>query len=78
MWLRGKTAEPAERPVQLYDLNADPGETRDVRADHADRVKELTWLMEKYITEGRSTAGKSQKNDVAVPLWLPAPKPSKK
>lgn len=74
----GKMAEPAERPVQLYDLNADPGEARDVRADHADRVKEMTTLMEKYIAEGRSTAGKARKNDVAVPLWLPAPKPGKK
>jgi len=69
----GKTAGPAERPMHLYDLMADPGETRDVQADHADHVKELTTLMEKYITQGRSTAGKPQKNGVSVPLWLPAP-----
>jgi len=65
-------------PMHLYDLMADPGETRDVQADHADLVKELTTLMEKYITQGRSTAGKPQKNGVSVPLWLPAPKPGKK
>jgi arylsulfatase A-like enzyme len=33
----------------LYDLAADPGETRDVSADHAERTRELLELMREYL-----------------------------
>ncbi len=50
-------------PVQLYDLSRDPGERRNVQADHREIVDRLTRLLERYTTQGRSTPGKPLKND---------------
>ena len=44
------------------------GETRNVAEANAEVVARLTTLMQKYITEGRSTAGEPQKNDVSMSL----------
>ena len=38
----------------LYDLQRDPGETKNVANQHPEVVKELTALLEKYKREGRS------------------------
>jgi arylsulfatase A len=66
---------PADRPAdQLYDLAADTGETKDVAAAHAEEVKRLTALLEKYIADGRSTPGPARKNDLGVPLRVALPK----
>jgi hypothetical protein len=40
--------------VQLYDLDADPGETTNLQARHADVVKRLTERLEAYRASGRS------------------------
>jgi arylsulfatase A-like enzyme len=53
-------------PIQLYNLEADPGETRNVQAEHPNIVKELTRLLDELIERGRSTPGPPQKNDVDV------------
>jgi arylsulfatase A-like enzyme len=39
---------------QLYNLAGDPGETKNLAAQHPDKVKELTAQLEKIRTEGRS------------------------
>jgi arylsulfatase A-like enzyme len=39
---------------QLYNLKADPGESQNVAADHADVVKELSALLQKIRQQGRS------------------------
>ncbi len=52
--------------VQLYDLHQDVGERTNVGSAHPEVVAQLTRLLEKYVAEGRSTAGKSQANDVPV------------
>src|SRR5207302_134262 len=52
--------------VQLFDLSADIGEQRNVQAANPAVVDRLTRLMEKYVTDGRSTPGAPQKNAVAV------------
>jgi arylsulfatase A-like enzyme len=39
---------------QLYDLSADPGETRNVAAEHPEVVKDLTARLERIQQEGRS------------------------
>jgi arylsulfatase A len=55
--------------MQLYDMEQDVAEQHNVSAEHPEVVRRLTALMEKYISEGRSTPGARQKNDVPVPLW---------
>ncbi|HJP29079.1 MAG: arylsulfatase [Candidatus Latescibacteria bacterium] len=55
-------------PIQLYDLEADIGERRNVQHDHADVVEQLTDLLTRYVLEGRSTPGTPQANSGAE-LW---------
>jgi hypothetical protein len=69
--------------VQLYDLAADIGETRNVQAEHPEIVARLTGLLEKYVAEGRSTPGQPQANTGPVELLRKAKaaaktKPAKK
>ncbi len=48
---------------ELYHLQSDVGETKDVLAANPEIAAKLTKLMEDYITNGRSTPGLAQKND---------------
>jgi arylsulfatase A len=41
--------------IQLYDMEADPGETTNVQDQHPETVERLKALLEKYKTEERST-----------------------
>ncbi len=49
--------------VQLYDMDANPGETQNLEEAYPEIVKQLKELMIKYIQNGRSTPGAPQKND---------------
>src|SRR5438046_7275477 len=51
--------------LQLFDLANDIGEQRNLQAEQPDVVQRLTRIMEKYVADGRSTAGTRQKNAVA-------------
>ena len=53
--------------VQLYDMEADPTERKNLEAVHPEVVKELKALLERYIQNGRSTPGEPQTND--GPEW---------
>ncbi len=53
-------------PVQLYNLADDLGETKNLAAEMPEKVAEMKALLEKLITDGRSTPGAAQKNDVEV------------
>jgi len=55
-----------EDPVQLYNLENDLGETTNLASEKPGRVSEMKVLLEKLITDGRSTPGLLQKNDVEV------------
>jgi arylsulfatase A-like enzyme len=55
-------------PVQLYNLKDDPSEQNNLQGKYPDKVKELKALLTKYVAEGRSTPGASQKNDGST-LW---------
>ncbi len=65
----GSKAAKQLPPVQLYDLTKDIGERTNAGAAHPEIVAQLTKLLEKYIADGRSTPGASQKNDTAIKLW---------
>ncbi|SHN10057.1 Arylsulfatase A [Cyclobacterium lianum] len=62
----GWTPGESELPVQLYNLAADPGETQNLAGQEPGRVKQMAELLERLITEGRSTPGSTQENDVEV------------
>ena len=56
----------AKTGVQLYNLDTDIGETTNLASEKPELVAEMSVLMEKLITDGRSTPGAKQKNDVEV------------
>ena len=55
-------------PIQLYDLETDIGETRNVYREHPHVVQELQDLLTAYVRSGRSTPGQPQDND-GPPVW---------
>ena len=65
----------AQTAVQLYNLDTDLGETKNVAAEQPQLVAELQALMETFITNGRTTPGTNQKNDVTVRRY-PQPEPA--
>ncbi|MEK7995417.1 MAG: arylsulfatase [Planctomycetota bacterium] len=56
----------AKTDVQLYNLDNEIGETTNLAVGKPELVAEMRALMEKVVTEGRSTPGAKQKNDVEV------------
>jgi arylsulfatase A len=55
--------------VQLYDIQADPGEKHNLHVEHPNKVKELLALLKRGVADGRSTPGEPQQNDVPVDIW---------
>lgn len=53
-------------PLQLFDLSRDISEQHDVHVDYPDVVEELSALLQRCISEGRSTPGERQANDRQV------------
>ena len=47
---------------ELFRLDQDISERKNLYAENPDKVKELKTLLEKYKSEGRSTPGKPQKD----------------
>ena len=63
----GKSESGGEHPeLQLYNLAEDAGETSNLAAQHPQRVAQMRLMMERFVTDGRSTPGAPQKNDVEV------------
>jgi arylsulfatase A-like enzyme len=69
----GSKEAQALPPTQLYDLSQDIGERRNVAASHPEIVARLTRLLEKYVTDGRSTPGAPQPNTTPVKVRRPHP-----
>ena len=53
---------------ELYNLQTDLSETKNVAEANPEVVERLTALMKKYIAEGRSTPGAKQSNDAAIQI----------
>jgi arylsulfatase A len=54
-------------PLELYDLDQDPTEMKNLSKKHPDIVSNLRSEFSQSILKGRSTPGKPQKND--TPIW---------
>ena len=72
------TGGDSSQPVQLYNLADDIGETRNLAATLPEKVASMKVLLDKLITDGRSTPGVAQKNDVEVVRYPRATAPEKK
>jgi len=62
-------------PVQLYDLEADPGEENNLQAVHPDRVARMKQMLRETIDNGRSTPGPKLSNDAEIVMIKPIPAP---
>lgn len=65
---------PAGSPkAQLYDMEADPGETTNLYESHPEVAARLLAQLESDVARGRSTAGAPAKNDTTkINLWKSA------
>jgi len=62
--------EPAgSPPIQLFNLDDDLGETKNLQAEHPEIVAKLTTKLETLVANGRSTPGANQANAVPIDLW---------
>lgn len=78
-WKLVLVADPkAKTEVELYNLDNDVGEMKNLAAEQPERVAEMKILLEKLITDGRSTPGAVQKNDVEVRRFPRVDAPVKK
>jgi arylsulfatase A len=71
-WSAPRPGQKPEKPlpaVQLYDLEADLAERANLAEKRPEIVEQLARLLERYVAEGRSTAGEPQQNAVDVNLW---------
>ena len=68
----------ASQPAELYDLAADLGETKNLAEAQPARLAEMKALLEKLITNGRSSPGAAQKNDIKVVRFPKSAQPKAK
>jgi hypothetical protein len=55
--------------VQLYDLENDIGETKNIQDQYPEVVNELINMLQQCVNNGRTTQGEKLSNDVAVNVW---------
>ena len=58
--------EPHTAAGELYDLATDPSQQTNRYATETAKVHALTKILKRYVTEGRSTPGPRQENDVKI------------
>lgn len=70
-WSYPKPGEepPDALPVQLYDLETDIGEQKNLANENPEVVTRLSLLLETFIADGRSTPGVAQPNAVPIEIW---------
>jgi arylsulfatase A-like enzyme len=68
-WFRkDRGYEPHSAAGELYNLSTDPMQKNNRYDIETAQVQQLATLMERYVTDGRSTPGPKQKNDVNI-VW---------
>lgn len=66
-WFRKERGyAPHTETGELFNLATDPAQKTNLYFSEAAKVNELTALLERYVTDGRSTPGPKQKNDVDI------------
>ena len=66
-WFRKeRDSIPHSESGELFNLAGDPAQKKNLYATETAKVNELATLMGRYVTEGRSTPGPKQKNDVEI------------
>jgi arylsulfatase A len=55
--------------AQLYNLDKDISEQDNLAIIMPEKVAELTALLQRQVTAGRSTPGSKQQNDVAINIF---------
>jgi arylsulfatase A-like enzyme len=73
----GSKAAQSLPAVQLYDLDADPAESKNLHAERPEEVARLTKLLERIVADGRSTPGAKQANDAEIQIRKSASKARK-
>lgn len=73
-WSSPKENNPGEDATkgQLYEMNSDIGEKKNLYLEKPEVANELLALLKKYVADGRSTPGIDSKNDVpnrSIILW---------
>lgn len=72
----GSEAAALLPPIQLYDLESDPGETKNLQADQFQVAKQMLRSLEALVKNGRSTPGAVQIHQGEVDIWRGQPIPS--
>lgn len=62
----GNPPQPDLLPVQLYDLSADPSESKNLAQEQPERVAAMTAALKQAIDRGRTTPGPDQSNDAEI------------
>ncbi|HEV8060642.1 MAG TPA: arylsulfatase [Gemmataceae bacterium] len=66
-WFREQRGyRPHNQPGELFNLAENRKESDNLYAAHPEKVKELTAILADYLSNGRSTPGPAQANDVAI------------
>ncbi|WP_276165986.1 sulfatase family protein [Zobellia alginiliquefaciens] len=55
--------------IQLYNMQKDPGETKNLSEKHPKLVEKLTVELVRIVENGRTTSGTAQANDVTVDIF---------
>jgi arylsulfatase A len=73
-WSAPREAEAKKQglpKMQLFNLNEDPGETKNLLSEHPDKVAALLHLLDRQVQQGRCTPGEPVSNDREI-RFLPA------
>lgn len=71
-WLKQQRGYlPHDQPCELYNLRDDLIERSNLYAEQPEIVRELKTLLEKLVSNGRSTPGAARQNDVPIKLSGP-------